>query len=104
MISKEPFILIKPVEQIQKECLSNYEQHKNENTATSSNVPWTEAGTYKSFTINVRCFRLFNGQACWAFNRSISMSIETKGGFESLQEAIDAAIIAVDIEDEIKAF
>lgn len=104
MISKEPFILIKPVEQIQKECLSNYEQHKNENTATSSNVPWTEAGTYKSFKICVRYYRLFNGQPSWAFNRSIAMSTEIKGGFESLQGAIDAAIQSINTEDEIKAF
>lgn len=86
------FISILDLKKAEELCMLDYKKYGDENTISTTGVPFTKIGTIGIYLVSVRYFRLFNQEPSWGFSLSCGGSMHNDSGYKTIQESFDACI------------
>ena len=79
-----------------KICMENYKKYKNDSTIYTTAVPFTFIAKKDLCAIFIRYAATFNQKPNWVYNVELLGVTVIKAGFNTYQDALEAAIIEVD--------
>jgi hypothetical protein len=94
------FIQTMNMEAIYEKCMADYKEKGDDNTISTTGVPFIKIGTFSIYSVNVRYFKLFNQSPQWGYSLQSGGSMSSNSGFNTLPETINACIACAEQKEK----